>query len=102
MNLFDQIPEKMPQEIITELLSAKNVRIERVVTFGQVSPEGFWYNQPENEWVLLLEGSATLRFKNQEIEMLPGDYLNIPAEMRHRVEKTAKNKRTVWLTVFYK
>jgi len=101
-NLFDKIPSATPQELLTELVSAANVRIERIVSFGQGSPEGFWYDQTENEWVLLLEGSARLRLNNKLINLAPGDYLNIPAHVRHRVEKTAENGRTVWLAVFYK
>jgi cupin 2 domain-containing protein len=101
-NLFDQIPEKAPKELFTELLSANNVRIERIVSFGQVSPNGFWYEQAENEWVLLLEGSAQILFDDRLVDLAPGDYLNIQAGERHRVEKTATNGRTVWLAVFYK
>lgn len=101
-NLFDGISETATQEIYTELLAAKNVRIERIVSFGQISPDGFWYDQPENEWVLLLEGFAQLRFEDRLVDLLPGDYLNIQAGTRHRVEKTAQNGRTVWLAVFAK
>jgi cupin 2 domain-containing protein len=101
-NLFDQVPEKAPKELFTELLSANDIRIERIVSFGQVSPNGFWYEQAENEWILLLEGSAQIRFDNRLIALAPGDYLNIQAGTRHRVEKTATDGRTVWLAVFYK
>ena len=88
---------------MTELLSAEDVRVERIVSFGQVSPEGFWYDQDENEWVLLLEGSATLGFEDGSTQDLkPGDHLNIPAGQRHRVEKTDQKGRTVWLAVFTK
>ncbi len=99
-NLFDRIPEKAAQEVITELLTAKKVRIERIVSFGQGSPDGFWYDQPENEWVLLLEGSAQIQIEERHVAMRSGDYLYIPARTRHRVEKTAEKDRTVWLTVF--
>jgi len=101
-NLFDQIPASAPQEILTGLVLSKNVRVERIVSFGQGSPDGFWYEQTESEWVLLLEGSAQLRFDDKLVDFAPGDYLNIPAGMRHRVEKTAENAKTVWLAVFYK
>lgn len=103
MNLFENIPENAPEELFTELLEAGNVRIERIVSFGQVSPNGFWYEQEENEWVLLLEGSATLRFEESEsIDLKPGDFVNIPAGRRHRVAKTDPANRTVWLAIFYK
>lgn len=103
INLFEKIPENAPTELVTDLLKAESVRIERIVSFGQASPEGFWYDQSENEWVLLLEGAATLAFKEGgSVELMPGDFVNIPAGCRHRVEKTEKNRRTIWLTVFYK
>lgn len=100
--MFDRIPENASQEIFTELLTAENVRVERIVSFGHVSPEGFWYEQPENEWILLIEGSARIRLEEVLVELAPGDYLDIPSGTKHRVEKTAENGRTVWLVVFYK
>lgn len=102
MNLFENIPQSASQEIVTKLLSSKNARVERIVSFGPGSPEGFWYDQPEHEWVLLLEGSAQLRFEDRLVDLSAGDYLNIPAGCRHRVEKTDQTGRTVWLAVFYK
>ncbi len=103
MNLFENIPENAPEELVTELLKSDNVRIERIVSFEQSSPDGFWYDQAEDEWVLLLEGSATLRFEEGDaVDLKPGDHLNIPAGCRHRVEKTDQNGRTVWIAVFYK
>jgi cupin 2 domain-containing protein len=102
MNLFDNIPENAPEELTEKLLSAEGARIERIVSFGQRSPDDFWYDQEENEWVLLLEGSATLSVEEGGlVDLKPGDYLNIPAGKRHRVEKTDKTERTVWLAVFY-
>ena len=102
-NLFENIPENISEEVFTALLSAENVRIERIVSFGQNSPPGFWYNQKENEWIILLEGSATLKMEEgSTIDLMPGDFMNIPAGQRHRVEKTDLNRRTIWLAVFYK
>jgi len=101
-NLFEEIPENASEELFTRLFSGEGVRIERIVSFGQVSPEGFWYDQPENEWILLLQGSATLVFQEKpSVDLKPGDYLQLPAGCRHRVEKTDQNSRTVWLAVFY-
>jgi len=102
-NLFENIPGKAPEELFTELLSSEGVRIERIVSFGQVSPEGFWYDSSENEWILLLEGSATLAFQETpSVDLKPGDCLRLPSGCRHRVEKTNEKGRTVWLAVFYK
>ena len=102
MNLFENIPKNAPEELITELFSAENLRIERIVSFGQSSPDGFWYDQKENEWVLLLEGSAQIRFEDRLQDLNPGDWVNIPAGCLHRIEKTDQSIRTVWLTIFYK
>lgn len=103
MNLFENIPENAPEELFTELLKAENVRIERIVSFGQASSDGFWYDQEDNEWVLLLEGSAVLGFEDgSSVDLRAGDYWNIPAGRRHRVVKTDPEVRTVWLAVFYK
>ncbi|QHI70889.1 cupin domain-containing protein [Tichowtungia aerotolerans] len=102
MNLLEKIPESASQELLTELLNADGVRIERIVSFGQCSPDGFWYDQDDHEWVLLVEGSATLGFENGPgLNLKPGDFVNIPAGQRHRVEKTDLSGRTVWLAVFY-
>jgi cupin 2 domain-containing protein len=102
MNLFANIPEGLPEELTTTLLTAESVRIERIVSFGQSSPEGFWYEQSEDEWVLLLEGSAQLRFEDRIQNLVSGDCINIPAGCRHRVEKTDLNCQTIWVAVFYK
>lgn len=103
MNLFDGIPRTAPEELVTSLLSADSVRIERIVSFGQKSPDRFWYDQAESEWVLLLEGAATLAFaEGGAVDLRPGDTVNISAGCRHRVEKTDPANRTVWLAVFYK
>lgn len=101
-NIFDQIPECASEEHMMELLAAGDIRIERIVSFGQATPEGFWYDQAESEWVVLLEGSAQLRFEDRLVDLAPGDWLNIPSGCRHRVEKTDENGRTVCLAVFYK
>jgi cupin 2 domain-containing protein len=100
-NLFTQLPHAGPDENITALLTTPNVRIERIVSTGQASPPGFWYDQDESEWVLLLTGGAGLRFESEtEVrELKPGDYLHIPAHARHRVEWTHPSEPTVWLAV---
>lgn len=103
-NFFDGIPETSDKEQLVEVFSSGDFRIERIVSFGQSSPEGFWYEQSEEEWVLLLEGSAVLLFEDGgcRVELNPGSYLHIPARCRHRVEQTSETGRTVWLAVFCK
>jgi len=77
------------------------VRIERIVSTGQASPPGFWYDQPDDEFVVLLTGAACLRFENGDVtlDMKPGDWVEIPAHVRHRVESTQADPPTVWLAV---
>jgi cupin 2 domain-containing protein len=101
MNLLSSIPASFPQELVEVLAEGQHVRIERIVSHGHVSPEGFWYDQDESEWVLLVQGAARLRFESEVIEMKPGDWLDIPAHRRHRVEWTTPDENTVWLAVFY-
>jgi len=101
-NLFTDIPGEMPEEICTQIIRADDLRIERIVSRGQASPPGFWYDQEMNEWVLLVKGSALLRFfDGREIALTPGDYLLIPRHVRHRVERTAPEGETVWLAVHF-
>jgi len=100
-NLFARLPRTTTDEVITALLTTPNVRIERIVSTGQASPPGFWYDQNESEWVVLLTGGAGLRFDGEaEVRKLkPGDYLHIPAHARHRVEWTHASEPTVWLAI---
>jgi cupin 2 domain-containing protein len=77
------------------------VRIERIVSTGQASPAGFWYDQPDDEFVVLLSGSAVLRFEEGDrlMPMAPGDWVEIAAHVRHRVEETDRDRPSVWLAV---
>ncbi len=102
MNLFAAIPASMAEEFTETLLAAGRVRIERIVSEGHASPAGFWYDQPENEWVLLVQGEARLRLENEVVDLKPGDWLNIPAHQKHRVEWTTPHAPTIWLAVFYR
>ena len=102
-NLFANLPIDFSTEVTESLLNSPVVRIERIVSQGQSSADGDWYDQEENEWVVVLQGKAQLRFEddNQLLDLKPGDYLNIPAHRRHRVEWTASDQPTVWLAIFY-
>jgi cupin 2 domain-containing protein len=104
MNLSGDLPDASAAEITETLLSAPGVRIERIVSFGQASPDVFWYDQEEGEWVVVLAGAARLRFVDEEEARLlgPGDCVEIAAHRRHRVEWTAPGQPTVWLAVFYR
>ena len=100
-NLFADLPDHLPEELFTALLEAGSLRIERIVSFGQASPPGFWFDQEQHEWVLLLKGAARLRIEDEELELRPGSFLNISAHRRHRVEWTTPDEPTVWLAVRY-
>ena len=101
-NLLKNISVDAPEEVVDTILSAESVRIERIISNGQSSPEGFWYDQDEHEWVIVLKGNAGLRLEVEDgvRELNAGDCINIPANFRHRVEWT--DSPTVWLCVFYK
>jgi cupin 2 domain-containing protein len=101
-NLFTDISAEMQDEMYTPIVRTEDIRIERIVSRGQASPPGFWYDQETNEWVLLVKGSATLCFSDgREIDLVPGDHVLIPRHLRHRVERTAPEGETVWLAVHY-
>lgn len=102
-NLYSNIPGQLPGEVFDTLLQGRAVRVERIVSHGQASPPDFWYDQPDHEWVVLLAGNAGLRFvgESDTVVLRPGDYLNIPAGTRHRVEWTATQQPTIWLALHY-
>ena len=101
-NLFADIPEALPEELNSELLSGRRFRMERIVSAGHSSPEGFWYDQEEDEWVLLIEGAARLDFDDgRSLSLAVGDHLHIPAHCRHRVAWTDPERQTVWLALFF-
>jgi len=102
-NIFSSTPEKIPEEIFQSILSTDRLKIERIISKGHASPEGYWYDQDANEWVILLKGKAALAFEGNKktIEMKPGDYLNIPSHTKHRVKWTDLSQETIWLAVHY-
>lgn len=101
-NLFGGIPQQLTGELVEILASGADVRIERIVSRGHRSLDGFWYDQEQAEWLILLSGSATMAFMDGDrVALAPGDYLNIPAHLKHRVEGTHAKQDTVWLAVFY-
>ena len=103
-NLFTNIPATLPVELAETLARSEHIRIERIVSHGQASPPGFWYDQEWHEFVLLVSGSARLEFANGEqyVEMAPGDWLDIKAHARHRVDWTDPESETVWMAVHYR
>ena len=103
-NIYSSIPTSLRHEVTETLAYAKTVRIERIVSRGHYSEEGFWYDQDEAEWVILLRGRARLEFEEGDakgLEMGPGDYVHIAAHERNRVTWTDPDQETVWLAVYY-
>lgn len=100
-NIFDDLPQHLPKEVVQTLVQAADVRIERIISHGHASAPDFWYDQPQHEWVIVLKGAARLQFVDEMIEMKPGDFLNIPAFKKHRVDWTTPDEPTVWLGVRY-
>jgi cupin 2 domain-containing protein len=79
------------------------VRIERIISKGHTSQENFWYDQDENEWVIVLKGAAKIVFNDDQeaVVLNSGDYINIPKHTQHRVDWTEPDVDTIWLAVFY-
>ncbi|MEF8761144.1 MAG: cupin [Candidatus Accumulibacter sp. UW25] len=105
-NLFSALPAAVAAEAgeqFTELLSRPGLIIERIVSTGQSSPPGFWYEAPQGEWVLLVAGEARLRFEDEAgaRHLKTGDFLDIAAHRRHRVEWTPAGQTTIWLAIHY-
>lgn len=100
-NLFAALPVDTSREAFDDLLDVPGLRIERIVSHGQASPPGFWYEQDEDEWVIVLRGAATLQIEGHDaaVVLAPGDHCWIPAGLRHRVDSTAPAGPTVWLAV---
>jgi len=107
MNNIFSFPSSIPEELVKTIYSNdsnSSIRIERIVSAGQVSSEGFWYDQDEDEWVLLISGEARLAYDDgsADIFLKAGDYIMIPAHRRHRVEYTSAAPPCVWVCVFIK
>lgn len=100
-NIFEQIIVDKNEEIFFEIFKNETIKVEKIVSNGQISPENFWYEQEKSEFVLLLEGFAILEFENRVVELKKGDCLNIEAMEKHRVKYTSLDEPTIWFAVFY-
>ena len=97
-NLFANLPELYKSEQSLSLFEKPSIEIERIVSESYSSPAGFWYDQDEDEWVVVLRGKATLEFEEgQLVYMQEGDYVTIARHVRHRVQRT--DPKTIWLAV---
>ena len=100
-NLFSELPSNLPEELIDKLVDVPNIRIERIISTGHASPPGFWYDQAESEWVVVLRGEAVMTFESETRILKPGDFVLIPPHQKHRVNSTSQSEPTVWLAVFF-
>lgn len=101
-NIFDLPTELSTEEIFDVLLTQENIKIERIISTGQTTPPGEWYDQDRDEWLILLQGTAELSYvDNSRIRLTTGDYLLIPAHQKHRVEYTSEQPPCIWLTIFF-
>ncbi len=103
-NIFANVPAHQPEEESTILADRPGAVVERIVSMGHASPAGFWYDQDWTEWAILLEGAAGLLIEGEGAARIlrPGDYVELPPHVRHRVEWTASDRPTVWLAVHWK
>ena len=96
-NLSQEVPQL---EQFEKIVSGKNIQIERIISTGQTTPSGQWYDQELDEWVILLRGEAELSYAGDtRIRLKAGDYLLIPAHTKHRVEYTSVEPACIWLAV---
>lgn len=117
-NIYSQLPKDLSAEVFDTLSQGTNVRIERIVSLGHQTPDKSWYDQSEHEWIILLKGEAGILFANSSASpdssdcshspdspklttLSPGDYINIPAHTKHRVEWTDADNPTIWLAIHY-
>ncbi|MBP6367260.1 MAG: cupin domain-containing protein [Nitrosomonas sp.] len=101
-NVFENIPCNIEHELFEFLIKSNTVKIERIISKGHKSPKSAWYDQEENEWIMILKGSAELLFENQvSVQLGEGDYINIPSHKKHKVSWTDPESETIWLAVHY-
>ena len=102
-NIFDNCKADSKEEIFETLYQNENVIIERIISFGNVTPQGQWYDQEKDEWVLLIEGNAKLEFEDDRIvELNKGDYVHLPVHQKHRVIYTSIDPKCIWLAFHFK
>lgn len=101
-NIFSNIPADIPNELFEDIIKTENLRVERIVSRGQASPDIGWYNQEENEWVIVLSGYGVIEYSDgAKVTLKQGDYVNIKAHEKHRVVETSFDEVTIWLAISY-
>lgn len=102
-NIFQKVPDKLPSELFDTLLQNDAFTLERIISKGHCTPGGQWYDQEKDEWVIVLQGAATLRLEDRQepIFLQPGDHVLLKAHVRHRVEWTEPDRETIWLALHF-
>ena len=102
-NIYSDIPKELPNELFEKIIQNGSFHLERIISKGHSTPKGKWYDQNEEEWVIVFKGSAGISIEGEaEIVVLkPGDYIHLPANLKHRVEWTDPTTETVWLALYY-
>lgn len=101
-NIFEAIPTNISDEIFETLIDSKKVKIERIISKGHTSPDSGWYDQDKNEWLIVLKGEAVLLLADESsVSLKAGDYINITAHQKHKVEWTDPDTETIWLAIHY-
>ncbi|MDY0117806.1 MAG: cupin domain-containing protein [Sulfurimonadaceae bacterium] len=102
INILKNIPAPVDEEFLETLVEHSNVHIVRIVSYGHIAPKEGWYDQAENEWIVVLEGAAILSFPNgEDMKLSKGDSYYIPAHQQHKVSWTAPGEQTIWLACFF-
>lgn len=102
LNLFNNIPKDLPEEIFETIAQSDSVKIERIISKGHITPTDTWYDQNQAEWVMLIQGAAKIVFDNKPpANLQKGDAILIPAHQKHQVAWTEPDKITIWLAVHF-
>lgn len=101
-NIFELLPDDLQSEVVENIVQSGDIRIERIVSKGHSTPQSQWYDQAQNEWVMILKGEAIISLEdNTEHHMVPGSYLSLPAHTKHKVSWTTPETETIWLAIHY-
>ena len=121
MNIYDKIPESITEEIIEIMYQNPHCKVERIISNGQITTENEWYDQDQEEWIILVQGEATILIEKlqeessdkcnilncnikeescDKVHMVKGDTLLIKSHQKHRVIYTSQNPLCIWLCVF--
>lgn len=103
-NIYSDIPKELPKELFEKIIQNGSFELERIISKGHKTPKGKWYDQNKEEWVIVLKGSAGISIDGEAgtVVLEPGDYIHLPAHLKHRVEWTDPTTETVWLALYYK